>query len=191
MSVPVSRRGISTMEFYNTAVQLRIELSKWLLRDFGMRKKIKRVSIVSKAAGMDEADAEAFLSLLQKYNLADKLAEDYPDWWIQERRRSVDSLCSRLMQNIRGANAIYPTSEEEYWARRVMQNAAISTLDALVEELQFIVLMLHQTLGVDVEKYMPYIDMITKEQALLKGWRKSDNKLLRQIKEKGKKKPAK
>ena len=36
---------------------------------------------------------------------------------------------------------------------------------------------------VDAQKYMRYVDMIEKEIALLKGWRKSDNKILKKIKE--------
>lgn len=36
---------------------------------------------------------------------------------------------------------------------------------------------------VDAQKYMRYVDMIEKEIALLKGWRKSDNKILKRIRE--------
>jgi hypothetical protein len=38
-------------------------------------------------------------------------------------------------------------------------------------------------LPVDAEKYMPYVAMVDREIALLKGWRKSDNKILKGIKE--------
>ncbi|MBR3880348.1 MAG: hypothetical protein IKJ34_01960 [Mailhella sp.] len=184
MSVPVSRRGISSMEFYNTAVQLRVELSRWLLRDFGIKDKTRRASVVAKAARMDEEDKETILGILAKYRLTEQLTEEYPDWWLAERRRAVDRLCTQIVVHIRAANAIYPTSEEEYWDRRTMQNKAIGYTEALMEELQFIVAMLFKTLGVDVEKYMPFVDMVDKELALLKGWRKSDNKLLRAIQSK-------
>lgn len=184
MSVPVSRRGISSMEFYNTAVQLRVELSRWLLRDFGIKDKTRRASVVAKTARMDDADKEKFLGILAKYGLTEQLTEEYPDWWIAERRRAVDRLCTQILVNIRGANAIYPNSEEEFWERRNRQNRAIGFVEALMEELQFIVAMLFKTLGVDVEKYMPYVDMVDKELTLLKGWRKSDNKVLRAIQSK-------
>ena len=35
----------------------------------------------------------------------------------------------------------------------------------------------------NVEKYMPYVDIIEKEIALLKGWRKSDNKIMKSLEE--------
>lgn len=34
----------------------------------------------------------------------------------------------------------------------------------------------------DKEKFMPYVDLITKEIELLKKWKKNDNKILRAIK---------
>lgn len=36
---------------------------------------------------------------------------------------------------------------------------------------------------VDAQKYIRYVEMIEKEIALLKGWRKSDNKILKKIRE--------
>ena len=43
----------------------------------------------------------------------------------------------------------------------------------------------------DIEKFMPYVEMIEREIALLKGWRKSDNRILSQIKEGKRKAPSK
>lgn len=41
---------------------------------------------------------------------------------------------------------------------------------------------------VDAEKYMVYVEMIEREIALIKGWRKSDNKIASRLQEKEKKK---
>ena len=38
-------------------------------------------------------------------------------------------------------------------------------------------------MDVDVNKYLPYVDMIEKEIALLRAWRKSDNRLLERAKQ--------
>ena len=137
---------------------------------------------MAKSCQMLPPDREAFLDILKRYNLTDQLAVDYPNWWIMERRVTIDRLCAQMLQSIRSANAIYPTSEQEYWERRLQQNKAIGAVEALSEELQFVIAMMYQTLGVDVEKYMPFAELLEKELNLLKGWRKSDNRILRQIK---------
>ena len=40
MSVVKNKRSLSRLEFYNTARKLRIDLTNWLLRDFGIRDKV-------------------------------------------------------------------------------------------------------------------------------------------------------
>lgn len=48
MSVPKSQRGQSAMEFYHNALILRQEITALLLRDFGLKKKVRTVEILTK-----------------------------------------------------------------------------------------------------------------------------------------------
>ena len=56
--------------------------------------------------------------------------------------------------------------------RRLCQDRAIADCESLLQELQLVI----DILPVDGEKYMRYVEMVEKEIALLKGWRKADNK---------------
>lgn len=57
--------------------------------------------------------------------------------------------------------------------------AAIGNCEQLLQEMQYII----SIIPVDAQKYIRYVEMIEKEIALLKGWRKSDNKILKKIRE--------
>ena len=70
------------------------------------------------------------------------------------------------------ANSIYPNSIEEYNLRREFQNRAIGLCFSLINELQYLL----EVLNVDGDNYLNYYEMIREEVALIKGWRKSDNK---------------
>lgn len=87
-----------------------------------------------------------------------------------------------LMKNICSANTIHITNKEEYYMRRNYQTQAICNCENLLQEMQYIICVCHP----NVEKYMVYVDIIEKEILLLKGWRKSDNKIFKELeKEKG------
>ena len=107
------------------------------------------------------------------------IVEEYPMWLIDKMRTNVLNICHSMIMNITQANTIYPMSEEEFHDRRNFQNHAIGNCEQLLQEMQYII----SIIPVDAQKYMRYVDMIEKEITLLKGWRKSDNKILKRIRE--------
>lgn len=78
-----------------------------------------------------------------------------------------------LIDNITAANTIYPQSMHEYEMRRDYQNKAIITVEQIIQLLQFML----STLPVSADKFKPVTELLMKEGALLRGWRKADNKL--------------
>ena len=60
-------------------------------------------------------------------------------------------------------------------------DAAIADCESLLKELELAI----DVLPIDAEKYMRYVEDIEREIALLKGWRKSDNKRIKELREKG------
>jgi hypothetical protein len=188
MTVPKGKRAISQMEFYANALKLRTDISAWLLRDFGIKPKVRSLDAVSKARAMSDEDKTALVDLLEKYSLGDQLTEDFPAWWVNERRRTIDAHLANIMACIVEANSIFPVHECEYFERRRLQTKAIGYLFALIEELQFVISVLWRTTGVDVEKYMPFVEACDRELALLRGWRQSDNKILQRVRKKPKEK---
>lgn len=78
-----------------------------------------------------------------------------------------------LIDNITAANTIYPQSMHEYEMRRDYQTKAIITVEQIIQLLQFML----STLPVSADKFQTVTELLMKEGALLRGWRKADNKL--------------
>lgn len=84
----------------------------------------------------------------------------------------------RLFDYITAANTIYPQNRREAEMRRDYQTKAIITVEQILQLLQFML----TTLSVDPDKFQPITELLVKEAALLRGWRKSDNKFLEKFK---------
>lgn len=84
---------------------------------------------------------------------------------------------NRLMDNITAANTIYPQNLREAEIRRDYQTAAIITVEQIFQLLQFML----DTLSVNPDKFQPITEMLVKESALLRGWRKADYKFITQF----------
>ena len=172
MSVIKNKRSLSELEFFHNAIKLRKEMTDLLLRDFGVKARKKDPQIFPKRYSMDKDDGEAFMKLCEKYKIV-SIIETYPDWLINEFRTSILKNLRELMANITAANSIYPVCEEEWAERRLRQDRAIAACETLLQEMAYVI----SILPVDANKYMRFVDIIQREIALLKGWRKSDNKL--------------
>ncbi len=175
MSVPKSKRNVSEFEFYNTAVRLREHLTLWLLRDFGVKTRPRDVAFVEKRARMNAEDKAALEDILERNGLGESICDTYPQWWISERRKRIDSICADILENIIRAYNLYATTSEEYHNRREWQNRAITGVYALIEEVQFVVDILFKTGETDVQRFMSFVKLCNDEIALLKGWRKQGN----------------
>jgi hypothetical protein len=156
MGVLKNKRGLSKLEFYHTARKLRKDLTEFVRREFGVhsRNNAKRMN--------------------------PELPDDYYDEDIVEFGRNVRLALRNMMWNITGANSIYargkpgdPVFEAEMVRRRQYQDAAIINCQQLIQEMQFA----EDSLPVDANKFIPYVKELGKEIMLLKGWRKSDNKI--------------
>lgn len=53
MSVPVGKRSLSDLEFYKNAIRLRADITDLLLRDFGVKDKVRDTKILSKTPIME------------------------------------------------------------------------------------------------------------------------------------------
>ena len=176
MSVPAKKRAVSSYEFYNTAVRLRVHVTLWLLRDFGAKPKVRDCTLKAKQVGMSDEDKKALETILEKYNLGDSVTDTYPQWWINEKRKRIDGILSEMIDCIVRAFSIYATTLAEFDYRRELQTRAITCVYVLLEECQFVISVLYKTGGVDVDRYGHLVEFCTSEIALLKGWRKQGNK---------------
>ena len=85
----------------------------------------------------------------------------------------------KLIDYITAANTIYPQNLREAEMRRDYQTRAIITVEQILQLMQYIM----TTLPVNVDKFQPATELLTRESALLRGWRKSDNKFIQKFKE--------
>jgi hypothetical protein len=153
MSVLKNKRGLSKLAFYHNARQLRRDITNLLLRDFGVRDKVRKVKTVS---GEEVS-----------------VIDGYPDWLIVEFRRNIMQILRNLMMNTIAGNTIFPTNDGEMAIRRQYQTAAIINCEQLLQEFHYC----EDILPVAVAKFVPFVDAIETEIILLKGWRKSNSKI--------------
>lgn len=83
-----------------------------------------------------------------------------------------------LIDHITHAYTVWATSKAEYDYRRVEMDKAVGSCECLKKDLEGAI----DILPVDAEKYLPYVERIDKEIALIKGWRKADNKRFKSLK---------
>lgn len=178
MTVPKSQRGQSRMEFFYRALKLNDAITQVLLRDFGIKRTLRELKTFTYCAKMEPKDQEAFIDLCGKYGIDTEAR--YPLWLVEYYRDWILALLREMINNITQANTIYPTSENEFYFRRQYQWKAIGCCYQLLQAMQTAI----RNLPVDVEKYMRFVGMIEEELELLKGWKKSDNKILKAIQQK-------
>jgi hypothetical protein len=157
MSVLKSRRNLSELEFFHNAVKLRRDIVAYLLRDFGIRDKVRKVK--------DDKGKEL------------TVIEEYPNWLIENIRNNILTLSNLLVSYITTANSIYPANEHELTMRRWYQTVSITVCERLIQEIEFCV----DTLPVKGKFALQFVDKITFEIMLLKSWRKANNRLFRNI----------
>jgi hypothetical protein len=157
MSVLKNKRGLSQMEFYHTARKLREDITNLLLRDFGIRDKVRKIKT--------------------EENIEVTIIEEYPDWLLVKFRENIMDILRDLVKHITAGNTIYPTTAEEIAERRRYQTAAIISCEQLLQEMQYC----SDVLPVKLASFLPFVETIETEIKLLKGWRKSSNTLSKRI----------
>lgn len=175
MSILARNRTLSKLEFYAHAKRMRKQLLFLLTRDFGIKPRAREPTFYTK--GWAAEDIELFETVCKKYGVKSVIGE-YPLWIIQMFRGNVTQNLFRMMLHITRAYTIWATTKAEADLRRSSQDLAIADCESLKQELELAVDML----PVKAEKLIPYVDSIDREIALLKGWRKSDNKRFKDLK---------
>lgn len=175
MSVPKRKRKQTQFEVIKHFYRLRFDITDLLLRDFGysQKKADNRTQRIFGGKPYEELTDEQ----QKHYNKRVDRNMGFEDWFVGYQRDTIMDCIRKATEYIFAANSIYPTNLAEYEERRMFQNKAIGQCYRLLQELQYTV----EILPVDVNKYARFIEGIEKEIALLKGWRKKDNKFKKGI----------
>lgn len=112
--------------------------------------------------------------ILHDFAITDEMTES-EKWFLNSSREVIVNRVRDLIANITMANNIYVTTQMEYEERRKHQDYALGNCFQLIQELQYVI----DVFGgrVNVNKYMDTADAVNSEIALIRGWRKSENKL--------------
>ena len=177
MTILKRKRNIAKMEFYHKAIKLRIMMTELLLKDFGLKDRRRNLEFAKSVYNFEDEDLNQIEEIMSAYNLKYSFIDKFPSWFIDKERDYFLDILRDLIKNICSANTIRITNKEEYYLRRNYQNEAIINCENLLQEMEYIIYVCHP----NAEKYMNYVDMIEDEISLLKGWRKSDNKIIKDL----------
>lgn len=155
MSVRADLRSESSLLFYKIARELRREISCDLLLKF-------------------ESKSETFTT---DENTVVNQKEQYPSYMVDFIRKTILGLLQKLMQYISMANAIYPACVLEVDKRRLLQDYAIGTAEALQNELEYCADVFPDTLRC----LLHYADEIDHLIKVLRRWKKSNAKILKSL----------
>ena len=171
MSVLARNRKPSRFEVFHNLYKLRKDITELLLRDFGYNFDKQEKSLEKRFGGraydqLDKQEKVRYKQLLTRWVAFD-------EWFIKDERAVIVDCLREITRHVYAANSIYPTCREELAQRRLHQDEAVGQCYRLTQELQYAI----ETLPVDVNVYLRFADAIQTEINLIKGWRKSDNKL--------------
>ena len=172
MSVPKSKRTKSHSSYLYNALKLREDVTKLLLRDFGIKKREKDLRDMGKMSKMSQVDKEIIQDIYDKYGLVPTLLEEFPEWLISTFRTQVMDILSSLVNNLCHATRIHFNCYEEYMQRREYLNSALGDIDTLYNQFQYML----SVLPIDVNKLMPYVGRIEELKSDVKNLRHQDNK---------------
>lgn len=176
MSVPKNKRTKSKFEVYEQAVKLRAIMTNLILKDFGVKNRVKDLKIISK--DMPPKIAKEIEVLIESYCLEEpKVRLEYPLWFLEKERDTIDDFLTKLVHCILQANKIHISIIEEYKERRLLIDRAIYYCHSILLELEFVSNVLHMP----KDKMENYLKMIDIEISYLKKWRQSDNRFLKQL----------
>ena len=176
MSVLKANQKPSPFEVKHHAYKIRTVITDLALRKFGLKEYVEK----------PKPETYSKWSQQQKDGYDKSVAknkeryEAFIEWFIPDEQKSILNLCRNMIHEIFLANEIYPQHLCECDERRLHQDLAIGYCENLIQELQYVITTLH----VNIEKYETITKMIVHEQNLIKGWRKSDNKVRKKILEK-------
>ena len=174
MSVPKSRRKESKFEASHQLFNLRDEVTRLVLYDFGFSAKKYRTQIDKfREWHKNDPNLEEQVASMQQR------CESFEKWFIDEEGRAILDLVRRIEEEFTVGNSIYPSETParlmEFLIRRRHINKAIGLCYALKQEIHYVI----RTLPVDINKYDKFAKAIDQQVALFKGVRKADNRLIK------------
>lgn len=177
MSVLKAKRKPSPFEVEHNLNKVRTVVTELALNKFGLKEYQEKPKPQDYYKWSDQQKAGYDGSVAKRR----QRYESFVEWFIPDEQKEILNLIRKLVCEVYLANDITMSASSSTIAdcdgRRFHQSLALGYCDSLIQELQYVI----STLYVDVEKYESITKLILLEKELIKGWRKSDNKIRRQV----------
>ena len=177
MSVVAGKRGTTQVDFFKRAYRLNDSITQLLIRDFGIKSRLRDLTTFTYSAKMSKKDREKFMELCNKYSI--DVEASFPYWLIEHYREKILNILAEMINNITQAYTIYPGSLAECELKRRYQWSAISNCYQLLQSFQIAI----RNLPVNITKYETFVTEIKAEIESLKEWKKNGNKVFNKFKE--------
>jgi hypothetical protein len=178
MSVVYGDRGLSNTQYWKELLALERDFRLYLLRDFGVKRRTREPEWYIHTLRMTPDHARQFRDLCAEYGV-EKITDRFPEWLVDDMRHDILDVLRRLKRNIRDAYDVYPYYVSEYFKRRNYQDDAIRNCGELYD----IFTTCKDTFPINADLYDQYVEKIEHVCDLLKAWRKLENPILKQIRE--------
>lgn len=173
MSVPAWRRNRSKLDAEYEAVKFRVIVTQMIMRNFGLKvDKNKYKPLVSQRLRQQYPDLKKFFDKVEKYQdnaEASMELKEYDKWFVRKVRNRLYDYVADLIKFIAGANEIKCQFGFEYEDRIRLQDKAISMLEDISQEVNFV----EEHFNIDLNKYMNYAAQKKKCKSLLYKWKRS------------------
>lgn len=178
MSVPKNRRTLAETEYFHNGIRMRDAVLELLIRDFGVKIRKKDLAFLKKAHNISDEDLETIEYICKKYRVAEHMLYDFPGWFMDYERKYLMGSLRRFMMHIRYADAITVQSDKMHEYRRYHIIQARTECYMIMDEMDYIA----KVYEVDMNAFLPLIDIIHYEIKLLNRLEKLDNNRYRKWK---------
>lgn len=151
----------------DNALDMRREITELGFRRYG--KKARTFPKFPSNWGIWSPESQAKWKQTQQTKL--EQAEQFDEWFIQNERTVLDEILRNIIFKIDQANSINPQYLFECDDQRRLQDEVIGLCNNLIRELNYI----GDTIPANKNFIARQTDIINKELALVRGWRKSCN----------------
>lgn len=171
MSVPRNKRTLSNLEYFHNGIKMRDMLLELMIRDFGVKIKKNDFEFLQKNYNMSEEDLQLVEYLCKKYHVYEHILYDFPVWFMEYERKYLMTSIRRFFVHLRYADAIIVTSDETHQQRKYHLLQARTECYLITDEMDYMA----KVYPIDMNKYLPLLDVIHYEIKLLSHELKLDN----------------
>ncbi len=168
-------RKPTSFDHHTLAMKLRIDMTKFLMQNFGTSREYKDIRLFENRCKMSEEDKNIINEIIDKYGHRITFETNYPYWVLDHARIHLLDLLDKLMICITQLDSIYPTSMYLYNLKLDYIQKAIGYCECIIEYFEFTVITFNPA-NADLSAYDVYLDMLKELISRLRNLRKGNNK---------------